>query len=332
MKQIKIGMIVFPGFQLLDVAGPKDAFAEVKVLSHGECQYEMLTVGTTRGSVQSSSGLTVVPDRTIFDLCPHFDTVLVPGGLGIFETFDDPALCDWLKERRVSAICNGLFALGSAGLLNDRVVTTHWMDVPRLAATFPRARIEPDHIYVKDGSIYTTAGVTAGIDLSLVMIEEDFGRKMALDVAKYLIVYLRRAGGQSQFSPLLESQAAPDSQMVVIQQYMLDNLAVEHTLASLAERAHMSARNMTRLFMKECGLSPALFLNNARIDAARRYLESTDLPLREVARRCGIDGTDGLRRTFQRRLQINPADYRSRFRSADSPDRTRDASQRHVRG
>ena len=337
MKQIKIGVIVFPGFQLLDVAGPKDAFAEVKVLSQGECQYEMLTVGTTRGSVQSSSGLTVVPDRTIFDLCPHFDTVLVPGGLGIFETFDDPALCDWLKEqykhaRRVSAICNGLFALGSAGLLNDRVVTTHWMDVPRLAATFPRARIEPDHIYVKDGSIYTTAGVTAGIDLSLVMIEEDFGRKMALDVAKYLIVYLRRAGGQSQFSPLLESQAAPDSQMVVIQQYMLDNLAVEHTLASLAERAHMSARNMTRLFMKECGLSPALFLNNARIDAARRYLESTDLPLREVARRCGIDGTDGLRRTFQRRLQINPADYRSRFRSADSPHRTRDASQRHVRG
>jgi transcriptional regulator GlxA family with amidase domain len=329
MKQIKIGMIVFPGFQLLDVAGPKDAFAEVKVLSGGECQYEMLTVGTTRGSVQSSSGLTVVPDRTIFDLCPHFDTVLVPGGLGIFETFDDPALSDWLKEqfkhaRRVSAICNGLFALGSAGLLNERTVTTHWMDVPRLAATFPRARIEPDHIYVKDGSIYTTAGVTAGIDLSLVMIEEDFGRKMALDVAKYLIVYLRRAGGQSQFSPLLESQAAPDSQMVAIQQYMLDHLAAEHTLASLAERAHMSPRNMTRLFTKECGLSPTAFLNNARIDAARRYLESTDLPLRHIARRCGFDGTDALRRTFQRRLKINPADYRSRFRSADSPDRTQD--------
>jgi transcriptional regulator GlxA family with amidase domain len=194
------------------------------------------------------------------------------------------------------------------------------MDVPRLATTFPRARIEPDHIYVKDGSIYTTAGVTAGIDLSLVMIEEDFGRKMALDVAKYLIVYLRRAGGQSQFSPLLESQAAPDSQMVEIQQYMLDNLAVEHTLASLAERAHMSARNMTRLFTKECGLSPTLFLNNARIDAARRYLESTDTPLRDIARRCGFDSTDALRRTFQRRLKINPADYRSRFRSVDSSD------------
>ncbi|HEY1998953.1 GlxA family transcriptional regulator [Paraburkholderia sp.] len=329
MKQIKIGMIVFPGFQLLDIAGPKDAFAEVKVLSRGECEYEMLTVGTTRGSVQSSSGLTVVPDRTIFDLCPHFDTVLVPGGLGIFEAFDDPALSNWLKEqykhaRRVSAICNGLFALGSAGLLNDRVVTTHWMDVPRLAATFPRARIEPDRIYVKDGSVYTTAGVTAGIDLSLVLIEEDFGRNMALDVAKYLVVYLRRAGGQSQFSPLLESQAAPGSQMVAIQQYMLDNLAAGHTLASLAERAHMSARNMTRLFTRECGVSPATFLNNARIDAARRFLESTDLTLREIAKRCGFDGTDGFRRTFQRRLQINPADYRDRFRSGDAPEPAHD--------
>jgi len=322
MKQIKVGMILFPGFQLLDIAGPKDAFAEVKILSRGECEYEMLTVGTTRGSVRSSSGLTVVPDRTIFDTCPDFDTVIVPGGLGIFEAFDDPALSDWLKaqykrSRRMSAICNGLFALGSAGLLDNRVVTTHWMDVPRLASTFPRARIEPDHIYVRDGRIYTTAGVTAGIDLSLAMIEEDFGRAMALDVAKYLIVYLRRAGGQSQFSPLLESQAAPGSQTVALQEYMLENLHIEHTVGSLAARIHMSARNLARTFTKECGVTPITFLNNARIDAARRYLEATDLPLREIARRCGFDGTDGFRRTFHRRLQINPADYRERFKSRD---------------
>src|SRR3984957_5497698 len=214
MRQIKVGMVLFPGFQLLDIAGPKDAFGEVKVLSRGQSEYEMLTIGTTRGSVRSSSGLTVVPDRTIFDTCPDFDTVVVSGGLGIFEAFDDPALSDWLKAqhrtaRRVAAICNGLFALGTAGLLDNKVVTTHWLDVPRLASTFPRAKIEPDNIFVKDGKIYTTAGVTAGIDLSLAMIEDDFGRAMALDGAKYLIGYLRRAGGQSQFSPLLESQAAP---------------------------------------------------------------------------------------------------------------------------
>lgn len=327
MKRIKVGMLVFPGFQLLDIAGPRDAFAEVRILSHGECEYEMLTVGTTRGSVQSSSGLTTVPDRTIFDRCPEFDTIIVPGGLGIFDAFDDPALSDWLRDqhkqcRRVSAICNGLFALGSAGLLNEKVVTTHWMDVPRLAATFPRAKIEPDHIFVQDGRIYTTAGVTAGIDLALAMIEEDFGRQMALDVAKYLIVYLRRAGGQSQFSPLLEQQASPGSQTVALQQFMLDNLQLDHTVASLAERAHMSARNLSRTFAKECGVTPMTFLANARIDAARRFLEATGLSLREIARRCGFEDTDGFRRTFSRRLQINPAEYRERFRSKSAAEKS----------
>ena len=238
MKRIKIGMVVFPGFQLLDIAGPRDAFAEVKVLSNGESDYEIMTIGTTRGSVQSSSGLTTLPDRTIFDMCPEFDTVIVPGGLGIFDAYDDPALGGWLKEqqkrcRRISAICNGLFALGAAGLLDGRVVTTHWMDVPRLSATFPKAKIEADHIFVRDGNIFTTAGVTAGIDL-----------------AKYLVVYLRRAGGQSQFSPLLDALASPGSQMVTLQQYMLDNLSAEHTVASLAARVHMSARNLSRTFMK----------------------------------------------------------------------------------
>lgn len=319
MKRIKVGMVVFPGFQLLDIAGPKDAFAEVKILSKGECEYEMLTVGTTRGTVQSSSGLTTVPDRTIFDPCPDFDTVIVPGGLGIFDAFDDPALSAWLKEqdkncRRIAAICNGLFALGSAGLLDNKVVTTHWMDVPRLAATFPRTKIEPDHIFVQDGNVFTTAGVTAGIDLSLAMIEDDFGRQMALDVAKYLIVYLRRAGGQSQFSPLLESLALPGSQTVMLQQYMLDNLQTEHTVASLAEHVHMSTRNLTRTFTRECGVGPMTFLNNARIDAARRFLEGTELSQREIARRCGYDTMDGFRRIFQRRLNINPAEYRERFR------------------
>lgn len=325
MKRIKVGMIVFPGFQLLDIAGPRDAFAEVKVLSQGTCEYEMLTVGTTRGAVMSASGFSTLPDRTIFDVCPEFDTIIVPGGLGIFEAFDDPALSSWLKDqhkrcRRVSAICNGLFALGSAGLLDNRVVTTHWMDVPRLSSTFPRAKIEPDHIFVQDGKIYTTAGVTAGIDLSLAMIEADFGKQMALDVAKYLVVYLRRAGGQSQFSPLLEAQAHGDSQMTAIQQFMLDRLDVNHTLASLAERAHMSERNLSRTFAKETGVPPMTFLVNARIDAARRLLEGTDLSLREVAKRCGFDDTEGFRRTFHRRIQINPAEYRERFQSSQRTD------------
>jgi PAS domain S-box-containing protein len=238
MRQIKVGMVVFPGFQLLDIAGPKDAFAEVGVLSRGECGYEMLTVGTTGGTVVSSSGLEVVPDCTIADHGPDFDTVIVAGGHGIFDAYDNPALGAWLEQqyrraRRVSSICNGVFALGSAGLIDNRVVTTHWMDVPRLAATFPKARIEPDNIYVKDGRIYTTAGVMAGIDLSLVMIEEDFGRKLALDVAKYLIINLRREGWQSQFSPMLECEIVLERQIDALMRSAIEHAGAERGLLIL---------------------------------------------------------------------------------------------------
>ncbi|WP_281362402.1 GlxA family transcriptional regulator [Pararobbsia alpina] len=315
-------MVLFPGFQLLDIAGPRDAFAEVRILSKGECEYEILTVGTTRGTIPSSSGLTIVPDRTIFDPCPPFDTVILPGGLGIFQVLEDSTLSEWLVRqhtscRRIAAICNGVFAFGAAGMLNNRTVTTHWMDAARLSSMFPKAKVEPDLIYLKDGGIYSTAGVTAGIDLALVMIEEDFGKKMALDVAKYLIVYVRRAGGQSQFSPLLEMQAAGDSQIQNLQQYLLDNLHLNHTMASLAERLAMSPRNLSRIFSKECGVSLIAFLNDARIDAARRYLESTDHSVGEIAKQCGFESVDALRRIFTRRLRISPADYRQRFRSND---------------
>ncbi|MBK4735113.1 GlxA family transcriptional regulator [Noviherbaspirillum pedocola] len=322
MRKITIGMLVFPRFQLLDIAGPSDAFGEVKVLSRGECEYELFIVGTTRGPVQSSSGLTVMPDRTIFDPCPHFDTLIIPGGLGVFNILEDTTIVDWIAKqgeecRRVSAICNGVFALGAAGMINGRTVTTHWMDVPRLGSMFKRASIEPDRIFVKDGHIYTTAGVTAGIDLSLVFIEEDFGKKMALDVAKYLVVYLRRTGGQSQFSPLLEIQASGDSVVATLQDYVMANLEARHSLESLAERLDMSPRNLTRVFKRECGMSPMSYVNDARIDVARRYLESTDLSYREIAQRCGMESADALRRIFVRRLNITPQEYRQRFRSAD---------------
>jgi PAS domain S-box-containing protein len=238
MRRITVGMVVFPGFQLLDIAGPKDAFAEVNVLSHGECKYDMLTVGTTGGTILSSSGLEVVPDCTISDPGPDIDTVIVAGGHGIFDAYDNPALAAWLgqqyqRARRVSSICNGVFALGSAGLIDNRVVTTHWMDVPRLAATFPKARIEPDNIYVKDGRIYTTAGVMAGIDLSLVMIEEDFGRKLALDVAKYLIINLRREGWQSQFSPMLECEIVLERQVEALMRNAIEHAGAERGLLIL---------------------------------------------------------------------------------------------------
>ncbi|WP_186206621.1 GlxA family transcriptional regulator [Burkholderia gladioli] len=275
MRKVSIAMLLFPGFQLLDIAGPRDAFAEVRQLTD-DGEYDMLTVGTTRGQIASSSGLVVQPDRTIFDPCPPFDTLIVPGGLGVFEVLDDSTLADWLRRqqracRRLAAICNGAFAFGAAGLLDRRTVATHWMDVARLSAMFPNARVEPDLIYVKDENVYTTAGVTAGIDLALAMIEEDFGREIALGVAKYLIVYVRRV--------------------------------------------HMSPRNLSRVFSREFGVGLIAFLNHARIDAARLLLESTRHSISEIARRCGFDSADALRRVFARRLGVGPQEYRQRFRS-----------------
>ncbi len=322
MRKITIGILVFPRFQLLDLAGPCDAFGEVKVLSNGESEYEIFTVGTTRGPVQSSSGITLTPDRTIFDPCPHFDTLIIPGGLGIFNLLEDSTVIDWIVKqgdecRRISAICNGVFALGAAGMINGKTVTTHWMDVPRLASMFKRAVIEPDRIFVKDGHIYTTAGVTAGIDLSLLFIEEDIDKKMALDVAKYLIVYLRRSGGQSQFSPLLESQAAENSVVASVHSYILGNPEARHTLESISEHLNMSPRNLTRIFKKECGMTPMNYVNDARIDFARRYLESTDMGYKDIAQRCGLESAEALRRIFVRRLGITPLEYREHFRSSN---------------
>ena len=329
MKKIIVGLIVFPGFQLLDIAGPKDAFAQVKVLSEGACEYEMLTIGTTRSPLLSSSGLTVIPDRTIFDPCPHLDTIIVPGGLGIFDVYSDSTLCDWLRLqsrscRRLAAICNGVFAFGAAGLIERKSVTTHWMDAAHLSELFPTAKVDADHIYVKDGIIYTTAGVTAGIDLSLLMIEEDYGKRMAIDVAKYLVVYLRRAGGQSQFSPMLEMQGNVGTQVQAVQEYALENLHLDHTLISLAERAHMSSRNLTRLFTKETGLPPMAFLADARIDAARRHLEATEQSIKEIAHKCGFESADALRRVFLKRLAISPVEYRQRFRTGGANVELRD--------
>lgn len=326
MRKISVAFLLFPGFQLLDLAGPSDAFGEVKVLSRGEQVYEILTVGTTRGAMRSSSGISVQPDRTIFDACPAFDTVLVPGGLGVFDILEDSTVSQWLvaqsrRSRRLAAICNGGFALGAAGLLDGRTVSTHWMDASRMTSMFPRANVEADRIFVKDGPIYTTAGVTAGIDLSLVFVEEDMGKKMALDVAKYLVVHLRRTGGQSQFSPLLEVQAGCDSQIAAIQEYILSNLHMVHTVASIAGHFHMSVRNLARVFDKEAGVSPIAFLNDARIDAVRRYLETSDLPVKAIAAKCGFQSAESLRRLFSRRLGIGPHEYKQRFRSDDVSQR-----------
>lgn len=297
-----------------------DAFAEVKELSKGTMRYEVIIIGTRRSGIRSSSGCEVQPDLTISDQIPHLDTLIIPGGLGIFEVLEDSSLAVWLKAqysncRRMATICNGVFALGAAGLINGRNVTTHWMDAHNLAAMFPRAKVEPDRIYSQDGSLYTTAGVTAGIDLALVFIEQDYGRQIAVDVAKFLIVYLRRPGGQSQFSPLLEMQTSAHTEVTRIQDYIVNNIAEEHSLQSLAAWAGISQRNLSRLFRANTGATVMEFIKAARLDTARRLLESTGLSIKEVADRSGFHHSESLRRAFMQRLKLSPVEYRRRFRS-----------------
>lgn len=321
-RKITVGFLVFPGFQLLDVAGPMDAFAEVKEISKGKSRYDILIIGNRRSGLRSSSGLEVHPDLLISDELPHLDTLIIPGGLGVFDVMDDSALVAWLATqydscRRTAAICNGVFALASAGLINGRNVSTHWMDAANLSNQFPKAKVDADRIYTRDGSLYTTAGVTAGIDLALAFIEEDQGREMAVAVAKFLIVYLRRPGSQSQFSPLLEMQSSLDSDVARIQDYIMLNLTQPHSLSSLAQWAGTSERNLSRQFKKNTGVSVMEFVRSARMDAARRLLENTTLPITEVALVCGFQYAESMRRAFMERLELSPLDYRRRFRSTD---------------
>jgi transcriptional regulator GlxA family with amidase domain len=321
MRKILVGILLYPGFQLLDLAGPRDAFGEVREL--GEGRYDIQTVSATRAPPRAACGLTLVADRSIFDPCPLFDTLIVAGGMGVFDLYRDPGLAAWLARqlkrcRRLAGVSSGVFALAGAGLLQGRTVTSHWADAARLQAAFPDVQVQPQALCLKDGPVYTSAGVSAAMDLALLMIEEDFGRAMALKVARYLLVYLARPGGQSQFGPLLDRQAHGDAQVQAVRDYVLAHLQQPHSLAGLAERVHMSPRNLTRLFSKQTGSTPMAFVINARIDAARALLETTDLPINAIALRCGIDSADHLRRVFAKRLGLSPVEYRQRFQAVHS--------------
>ncbi len=225
----------------------------------------------------------------------------------------------WLRRRaptvrRYGSVCTGAFFLGAAGLLDGRHVTTHWQHAAELASRYPAALVEPDRIFVQDGPLSTSAGVTAGIDLALHLIEEDYGRALALTVARRLVVFLKRPGGQSQFSAHLAAQLATESRIQGVQRWILDHLDTDLSLAALAARAAMSVRSFTRTFQRETGGTSADFIELARVDAARRLLEDTDVPLQLVAFRCGFVTADTMRRAFLRRIGTGPHSYRARFR------------------
>ena len=315
---MRIGILVFPGVQLLDVAGPADVFVEAARQLGDLKAYQVQVIGTEAGALCSGSGPRLLVDATIANHRGRLDTLLVAGGPDVAAIVARDDLQRWLQRqakavRRIGSVCSGAFVLAAAGLLQGRRVATHWNAVDQLAAENPGTRVEPDAIYVKDGPLYTSAGVTAGMDLALAMVEEDHGRDLALRVARELVMFLKRPGGQSQFSAHLAAQTAGKSAIRALQDHVLANLRGDLSVPALAVRAGMSERNFARVFKDEVGLTPAEFVEIARIDEARRRLEASDLPLKRLADAVGYANADALRRAFARRVGVGPRDYRRRF-------------------
>jgi transcriptional regulator GlxA family with amidase domain len=314
-----IAIIVPPKAQSLDVSGPLDAFVEANRHSSGTVLYDVRLVATGASRTIKAAGMSLLADSSIFDDTRSIDTMLVAGTPDYAFAYSSSDLHEWLrrrapKARRYGSVCTGAFFLGAAGLLDGMNATTHWQHAAELAERFPAAKVVPDQIYVQDGKLYTSAGVTAGIDLALKLIEDDHGRDLALTVARRLVVFLKRPGGQSQFSAHLAAQMADEGKIRSLQRWILDHLSLDLPLESLADRAAMSVRNFTRVFQGATGTTPAEFVEMARVDAARRLLEESETPLQRVASRCGFTSSDTMRRAFLRRIGIGPSDYRERFR------------------
>ncbi|MBO4123307.1 GlxA family transcriptional regulator [Cupriavidus gilardii] len=315
-----VAILMLEGVQALDVTGPADVFAEANAFIERKNRYETVLVGKTRKPLRASNGMQLMPDLSLGDEAPRFDIVLVAGGPGLPTAPADAAVSKWLRTaasraRLHGSVCTGAFVLGHAGLLDGRTVTTHWQNAAHLAERFRAATVEYDRIYLRDGKLVTSAGVTAGIDLALALVREDHGAKVALAVAKRLVVVAQRQGGQSQFSPYLA--AAPsqaDSPVARVQAYVMANIGARLTLDALAAEVGMSGRNLVRLFVADTGMTPHAFIERARIDIARNLLEGSALPLKSIAYKCGFVTVDRMRVLFQQRLGISPAQYRASFR------------------
>jgi transcriptional regulator GlxA family with amidase domain len=319
-----IVFLAAPSSQILDVAGPFQIFVRAAELFVEEyparkAPYNVLLASTTRRrSVVTNCGLVLTGTKTFRTLRGPIDTLLVAGGSGVETAARDEELLLWLRKaaqrvRRIGSICTGAFLLASAGLLDGKRAATHWKWAAELANRFKHTTVDPDPIYIRDGSTYTSAGVTAGMDLALALVEEDLGAPMALKVAREMVLYLRRAGGQSQFSAALSLQASDRKQIAEIRSWTHDNLRQDLPVEKLAAKAGMSPRNFARVFLKDTGTTPARFVECLRVEAARRRLEESHDKLEKIANDCGFGSIQSLRRSFFRVLHVPPNDYRHRF-------------------
>jgi transcriptional regulator GlxA family with amidase domain len=330
-------IVLFDRMQSLDVTGPLDVFAGANQWQSGrDCSpagldtpdgpaYRIRTASLGGRPVRTTSGLRLTPDEALTNLTtadPALaapDMLLVPGGEGTRPA--DPDLVAWLqthgpRARRLVSVCTGAFLLAEAGLLNRRRVTTHWAYCASLAARFPEITVDPDPIFVTDGNVITSAGVTAGIDLALALVEDDLGRDAALHIARHLVVFLRRPANQAQFSTQLAAQLADREPLREVQQWITDHPAADLSVDTLAGLASLSPRQFARAFAAEVGMPPGRYVDRVRLETARRRLEDTADGVAETARHCGYGTPEAMRRAFIRALGVSPAEYRSRFRPA----------------
>jgi transcriptional regulator GlxA family with amidase domain len=314
-------MLAFPDAQILDVTGPLEVFAIANRLldvAGRPGAYQIELVAMSAGPVRMSSGLELVAPRAARDVRGAVDTLFVPGGEGTRRAVQDAATIEWIQRvdaraRRTAGVCSGAFLLARAGLLDGRRATTHWRNCADLARRFPRVTVEPDRIYVRDGRIATSAGVTAGMDLALVLVEDDLGGELARDVARQLVLFLRRPGGQSQFSVQLASPVAHRPSLRELQSWIHEHPDADLGVEALARRMAMSPRNFARVFTRELETTPARYVERARVEAARQWLEDSRASLDEVAAACGFGSAETLRRAFQRVLRVSPSAYRDAF-------------------
>jgi len=319
-------MVVYPDIQILDVTGPLEVFARTArwLVDQGRCRQPAYTVellAARHSIVRSSSGLELVVRRSFTEVRDGIDTLLVAGGIGARRAPSDRALLKWLRRiaprvRRLASVCTGAFLLAEAGLLDGRRATTHWAACRELAERYPHVAVDADPIFVRDGRVYTSAGVTAGMDLALALVEEDHGREVAVAVARELVMLLKRPGGQSQFSVQLMAQTADRQPLRDLQVWIGAHPGADLSVVALARRAAMSVRNFARVFTREVGMTPARFVERARVEAARRRLEESSIGVEAVATQRGFSSAEIMRRTFLRTVRVNPAEYRHRFRIA----------------
>ena len=315
----KIGIVIFPEAEVLDITGPHEVFSMALGFQQEQQlakPYQVFLIAKTRKPVKMSSGMKLHPDYS-FENCPvPLDTLIVPGSEFIESAVNDPELLNWIqthskKARRIVSICTGAFFLAKLGLLNGKQVTTHWGFCPLLQKTHPKLDVISNAIYIKQDNVYTSAGITAGMDLALALIEEDVGKEIAMRVARKLVLFYKRPGGQNQFSEFLLSQSNNFFNELI--DWIMQNLSKDLSIEKLAEQVSMSPRNFTRLFKKELEDTPAKFIEKLRLRHARILLENKKSALKEVARQCGFKSEEQMRRAFQRELCVTPQEYQTRF-------------------